>query len=189
MVGAGGRRAGLVAFLASVSSAVAVALAGDAGSADDLTSDAVTSHVVTLDAGPSDGVVSVPADAGVVSPSADAAAVPPAPENDCCTASAAAGCNAPEVLACVCDGDEFCCGSEYDALCVTQAQTRCGLDCDLPPASSDCCSSSSEPGCTEPGVAACVCSVDPFCCSGRFDDNCVNLALSQCAATCPEAAP
>lgn len=112
-----------------------------------------------------------------------------AAENDCCSTGSSAGCNDEAVLACVCEGDEFCCSTEYDGVCVSQAQSLCGLTCDTRAPESDCCAPSDVPGCTQAGVEACICGIDPFCCIFRFDESCVNLAAARCAGGCAEAAP
>jgi hypothetical protein len=112
-----------------------------------------------------------------------------AASNDCCSTSGTSGCNDPGVLACVCEGDEFCCSTEYDGVCVTQAQSRCGLACDVRAPESDCCAPSGVPGCTQPEVQACICDIDPFCCIFRFDENCVNVAAARCAGGCAVAEP
>jgi hypothetical protein len=176
MVGTRGRRAAFVVFLSGVCCAVATALAREAES---------DAH------GPS-AAPGAPADAGPPAPPAPPLvaappavdAPPPAPANDCCTAGTGAGCSAPDVLACVCAADGFCCSDQYDALCVAEAQSGCGLDCDDRPPDSNCCTPSSRAGCSEPGVAQCVCHVDPFCCAFRFDESCVNLAAARCAPSC-----
>jgi hypothetical protein len=111
------------------------------------------------------------------------------PSNDCCSTSGSGGCSDEAVAACVCQGDPFCCSNEYDALCVNQAVSRCGQDCDDRPPVSDCCSASSVPGCTDAPVAACVCEIDPFCCVFRFDQSCVNLGVSRCNLSCGEEEP
>jgi hypothetical protein len=108
----------------------------------------------------------------------------PGPSNDCCTTSSSGGCNDAAVASCVCEGDPFCCSTEFDALCVNQAVSRCGRDCDDRPPESDCCSASSVPGCTDAPVAACICEIDPFCCVFRFDQSCVNLGVSRCNLGC-----
>ncbi len=128
-------------------------------------------------------------EAGAVDAGADAApdGAASGPRNDCCSASAAPGCADSAVLACVCEGDAFCCMDEYDSLCITQAASRCGLDCDERPPLSDCCAPSDVPGCSVSSVAECVCQEDPFCCAFRFDENCVNLARARCAASCAPA--
>jgi hypothetical protein len=121
----------------------------------------------------------------------DAAAGPddPGQSNDCCTTSSSGGCNDAAVAACVCEGDPFCCSTEFDALCVNQAVSRCGQDCDDRPPESDCCSASSVPGCTDAPVAACICEIDPFCCVFRFDQSCVNLGVARCNLGCEEVVP
>ena len=106
------------------------------------------------------------------------------PSNDCCSTSLTGGCTDVTVAACVCEGDPFCCSTEYDTSCVTEAISRCGLDCDDRAATSDCCSTSDVPGCTVPDVEACICDIDPVCCVFRFDQNCINLGISQCGAVC-----
>jgi hypothetical protein len=136
-----------------------------------------------ISAPPDGGVVDVGNGSGPAGP-LDAGPGPTSIENDCCTASLGPGCQDAAVLVCVCEGDSFCCSGAYDALCVNQALTRCGQACGLPPPQSDCCSPASGPGCVVPELAACVCSIDPFCCAFRFDENCVNLARAECAASC-----
>jgi hypothetical protein len=105
-------------------------------------------------------------------------------ESDCCSASSAPGCTDQAVHDCVCATDFACCSSGFDDVCVAQAIAECGAQCTLPPPESDCCSASSAPGCTVPEVQACVCGIDPFCCTAGFDENCAALADSQCGAEC-----
>jgi hypothetical protein len=107
------------------------------------------------------------------------------PGNDCCTESELPGCSNGPVLECVCAGDAACCSESYDALCVTEAITRCALACEVPPPSSDCSTPSEAPSCTVPQIAECVCAIDPFCCTFRFDANCVTLAAAECTGAQP----
>jgi hypothetical protein len=139
------------------------------------------------DAGVPDGGSPTSSDAGLAGDAGAADAAPP-PSNDCCGTSGSGGCNDPVVSACVCEGDPACCDAEYDDICVNQAVSRCGQRCDERAPVSDCCSPSDVPGCTVPEVADCICAIDPFCCVFRFDQNCVNLGLSQCNAVCGEEA-
>jgi hypothetical protein len=132
------------------------------------------------------GALTQPLSAAEADAGSDAAA---GPSNDCCTTSSSGGCNDSAVAACVCEGDPFCCSTEFDALCAKQAVTRCGEDCDDRPPESDCCSASNVPGCTDAPVAACVCEIDPFCCVFRFDQSCVNLGVSRCSLSCEEVVP
>jgi hypothetical protein len=172
------------AFLVGASSAFALAVAQACSSGDEREGRPAlsTSRAQRLSAFADGGGATAQADAAAVD--AVDAGSELVPENGCCTASSAPGCNDPEVLACVCEGDAFCCNDSYDALCVRQGISRCGVDCDARPPASDCCSPSSVPGCSVPDVEACICAVDPFCCVFRFDDNCVNLATAQCSVSC-----
>lgn len=107
-----------------------------------------------------------------------------APESDCCSTSEVPGCTDTAVTQCTCAQDAACCSSGWDDVCVTQAVTGCALQCPGVAASSDCCSATAEPGCLEPELEQCVCAIDPYCCIGSFDDNCVALANTQCGASC-----
>jgi hypothetical protein len=109
-----------------------------------------------------------------------------AAESDCCTTSEGPGCTNDVVHTCVCGTDFSCCSVSFDELCVASAIAECGAQCSLPPPASDCCSASSAPGCTVPSVQECVCSVDPYCCAGSFDENCAVIAQDPCGAVCLE---
>jgi hypothetical protein len=41
----------------------------------------------------------------------------------------------------------------------------------------DCCVQSLDGGCGDPGVEACVCNADPYCCEQEWDAACVNTVL------------
>ncbi len=46
------------------------------------------------------------------------------------------------------------------------------------PAKGPCCAVHSTPGCSEPGVEACVCALDGLCCDKEWDQICVNQVSS-----------
>ncbi|MBC8068994.1 MAG: hypothetical protein IAG13_11730 [Deltaproteobacteria bacterium] len=50
-------------------------------------------------------------------------------DGDCCIAHAYTGCGNPEVEDCVCSLDSFCCMSQWDGICVSEATDDCGADC------------------------------------------------------------
>lgn len=104
----------------------------------------------------------------------------------------------------VCAFDSFCCTSAWDAQCVQEARSTCGLTCATcgngscedgeTPAS---CPQDCRPPCAhevcEPGVAldavcdTCasnVCALDPFCCSVFWDRVCVEESETVCGQTC-----
>lgn len=53
-------------------------------------------------------------------------------------------------------------------------------------ASDSCCEVHSSPGCNEEAVVDCVCAQEAFCCAFEWDQNCVDLAMADCAATCED---
>jgi hypothetical protein len=106
---------------------------------------------------------------------------------DCCLPATTAGCADPSVLSCVCQLDDSCCLGAYDALCLAEAIGSCGLRSCAKQAARGCCESSASAGCIDTGVEACVCDIDPYCCAGRFDENCVQLAEHRCQAACSAA--
>lgn len=50
--------------------------------------------------------------------------------------------------------------------------------------SNSCCEVHGDPGCEEADVATCVCKASPDCCVFEWADNCVEAAMTDCAATC-----
>jgi hypothetical protein len=110
---------------------------------------------------------------------------------DCCATHSGAGCDDPELAACVCEQAAFCCAFGWDRDCVDLAE-QCG-GCGASTGSTGettggdpvCCDSSRQPGCAEdPVLEACVCGLDPFCCDTQWDDQCVQEATRQCGAPC-----
>jgi hypothetical protein len=53
----------------------------------------------------------------------------PPPVSDCCSASSTPGCTLPEVQACVCGIDPFCCAAGFDENCAALADSQCGAEC------------------------------------------------------------
>lgn len=144
----------------------------------------------------------------------------PAPVRDrclgsCCTVQNTAMCEDPQIVACVCQGDPYCCTDRWDSLCVQHVvDYGCADVCDAPPepevvcgdgvcsgdegcedcpadcgecfVASGCCVSQDGPGCPAPDVEACVCQVDPYCCTTRWDDICVNEVTSEGCSSCQQ---
>lgn len=52
--------------------------------------------------------------------------------------------------------------------------------------SDNCCEVHSTPGCAEEAVVECVCAQEAFCCAFEWDQNCVDLAMGDCMATCED---
>lgn len=102
---------------------------------------------------------------------------------DCCTDTNMPGCEDPDVTACTCALDPFCCDTEWDNACAAKAQDSCGLTCGQGTAH-DCCTTGAA-GCDDAGVQACVCAADAFCCSTEWDAMCVaKVGSLLCAPSC-----
>lgn len=117
---------------------------------------------------------------------------PPSPcesaDHDCCT-SGTVGCTDTACCEIVCGADAFCCSTSWDSLCVSEAESLCGLDCGgggaCPPSDHDCFTTGG-PGCTDTDCCSTVCAVDSFCCSTAWDGLCVGEAFSLCGSPeCP----
>jgi hypothetical protein len=122
-------------------------------------------------------------------------------EGPCCAARNEAGCSDdPEIAACVCETDRYCCETIWDDVCGDKVeQFGCGIcepgtttftttvsTTDPTDVTTDdvttgeppqnvgaCCAAHPETGCEIPGLAECVCTFDPECCSDGWDDSCV----------------
>jgi hypothetical protein len=53
-------------------------------------------------------------------------APPDVPSPDCCTESTVPGCGDPSIESCVCEQDDYCCSTAWDAICVNEVE---GLGC------------------------------------------------------------
>jgi len=83
----------------------------------------------------------------------------------------------------VCNADAFCCNTDWDATCVGEADSICGIcgggnAC----AHSECQTGGPlDEGCSN--CAAAVCGADDFCCTTEWDSMCVDAA--EASASCP----
>jgi hypothetical protein len=104
---------------------------------------------------------------------------------DCCTPNGSPGCDDPGVESCVCAADAFCCGTEWDQLCVDQVDSlgcgSCGGGTTGAGGTTGgggmaaCCMVTMTPGCpADPTLEACVCAGDAFCCTNEWDQFCVD---------------
>jgi ELWxxDGT repeat protein len=126
------------------------------------------------------------------------ATLTPAP-GSCCVGRGgdfAPACDTTGCAACVCGADPYCCTTNWDELCATQAAEQCRDQCPCvtptpaptaTPASRDCCVPHAEPACEVEACSLCVCETDPFCCANQWDDICAREAsgeLPNCADEC-----
>ncbi len=76
-----------------------------------------------------------------------------------------------------------------DGLCEQPEEScmDCPQDCGM--CQGDCCETHDEPGCQDPGVTACVCAQDPFCCQSYWDDICVSEVTTFGCGECDVCVP
>jgi hypothetical protein len=84
----------------------------------------------------------------------------------------------------VCNSDPFCCSTDWDALCVSHAESLCGNLC----AGGGCAHSECQVGAPlDPNCSACagaVCNQDSFCCTQQWDNICVGIAQNSGSCNC-----
>lgn len=98
------------------------------------------------------------------------------------------GSSAPEVDACVCAVDLFCCEAEWDETCVAIAATVCGA-CDSIPSCGlhgPCHEAREIPGCDDVVCCEITCESDPFCCVIAWDTTCVTISNAECGSPSPD---
>ncbi|MCH9683381.1 MAG: hypothetical protein K0V04_18235 [Deltaproteobacteria bacterium] len=141
---------------------------------------------------------------GPPSPPGDSGGLPPPAggDGDCCKANDTPGCENTPVQICVCGHDPWCCESEWDDACAGLIEELgCGHCNDPvddggeppppPPAGGDCCMPHDGPGCDEPEVERCVCTLEPACCQGHWGVGCTAVlelhGCGQCGGDPPSA--
>lgn len=78
----------------------------------------------------------------------------------------------------ICDIDPFCCVTEWDALCASEAAEFCGA-CGSENAG-PCLIANGSIGCDQSDCCAVVCEADPFCCDIEWDALCADAAAAVC---------
>lgn len=95
-------------------------------------------------------------------------------ETPCCLPHGSPSCDEPEVAACVCDENPYCCEQMWDEECVAAVDKfGCGM-CQMEEPGA-CCEAHGGLGCADDGVEACVCDIAPGCCDEGWDEVCAGL--------------
>ncbi len=106
-------------------------------------------------------------------------------DGDCCTAHAGPGCDEPFCCQAVCAEIPTCCSASWTAACAALADIlcpeRCGGTC---PSSGDCCTAHPGIGCEDRACCRAVCDYDFYCCTNRWDADCVLDAEDLCPSLC-----
>ena len=95
------------------------------------------------------------------------------------------GCEDESCCVAVCRIDEACCTIDWDQNCATTARFYCGSDlqCGASVAGS-CTESHDTPFCDDTPCCEAVCTIDPICCTTRWDSFCVSFAEERCRRGC-----
>lgn len=107
--------------------------------------------------------------------------------SSCCVAHDSTGCDDPDCQASICGSDEYCCDTEWDALCTADALdscTVCGGTPPPPPPSNPCCETHGTAGCDDSTCQETVCASDSWCCSVSWDNQCMVEAWTWCSSLC-----
>ncbi len=104
--------------------------------------------------------------------------------HDVCVEGGPLGPSCDSCAATVCDEDPYCCDTEWDDICVSEAVSFCGACGSGTCAHSECSIGAKlEPSCSS--CAGAICAADPYCCDTEWDSVCVNAVASTCgASTC-----
>lgn len=99
-----------------------------------------------------------------------------------CFETGGPGCTDPACCEQVCTDDPFCCDTEWDSLCVDQAEDVCDGCGD--PSAGNCCKANGTPFCDNRECCDAVCADDPFCCDTEWDSLCADGAAKVSACDC-----
>lgn len=106
---------------------------------------------------------------------------------DCCQAHDTPSCDDAFCCDLVCTQDAFCCDGVWTQGCADLADILCPdlcLPADPCPGQGDCCLANDTIGCGDQACCETICAEDPFCCTGRWDSICANLADNLCVPLC-----
>ncbi len=98
---------------------------------------------------------------------------------DCASGNGSPGCDDAECCRSMCNFDSFCCETEWDDLCATDAAQLCSGSFDVCRTSTeDCQAAHNTPGCGDNTCCTDICTLDPFCCLREWDEFCASDAQS-----------
>jgi hypothetical protein len=84
----------------------------------------------------------------------------------------------------ICAADSFCCNNSWDATCVGEVASVCHQSCGGGTCAHSICSTGAKLTGSCDTCASEICSQDSFCCSSRWDSQCVSEVGSICDQSC-----
>lgn len=100
----------------------------------------------------------------------------------CCTPHLSPGCNDLDCCEAVCAVDSFCCTTEWDNSCASQALDMCFTCGGVCGEVGNCCQGHVGVGCADDACCNTVCTIDPECCYLQWDTLCADTAVDLCAS-------
>lgn len=94
-----------------------------------------------------------------------------------------------EMLGTISDGEPYHLAALLFASSVESVAYSVSMGAESLVGQNSCCEASAFPGCAEPQVQQCVCSLSPLCCQVGFNSDCTELADFGCQAACSAPAP
>ncbi len=86
----------------------------------------------------------------------------------------------------ICAQDSYCCTTAWDSICVGEVSSICGQSCGG--GGSSCahaiCATGTKLSSTCDACAGDICSSDPYCCTTKWDSQCVSEVSSICGESC-----
>ncbi len=107
-------------------------------------------------------------------------------EHDLCEAGGPLDATCDPCATTVCTEDPFCCESEWDDVCVGEAEQLCGLDCAIEDCSHDLCAAGEAlaPTCDPCVEAVCANDATAACCTDTWGEDCVAAVEAVCGLEC-----
>jgi hypothetical protein len=110
-------------------------------------------------------------------------------DHDTCTAGGALDASCGSCEADMCAYDAYCCSTTWDDLCISEAESVCGIDCGggTTPTGPTCHDECVAGDMLDPTCNACVqaiCEYDPYCCDTEWDATCVSHVDDTCSPPC-----
>ena len=93
-------------------------------------------------------------------------------------------CSDEECCLAVCAVDPFCCDNAWNAGCAFGASVECRNCGD--PETGDCFEDNGTPYCRDESCCSTVCTMNPSCCTGPWNQACADMALANCPFNVPE---
>jgi hypothetical protein len=84
----------------------------------------------------------------------------------------------------ICAADSYCCNTSWDSICVGEVSSVCNQSCGGGTCAHSLCSTGTKLTSTCDSCAATICGQDSYCCTTKWDSQCVSEVSSMCNKSC-----